>query len=692
MDDDGDDNYAPNEDGLLSGSGNGSGYAQDEDDDILGALSQPVSQLRVSSPLATGASTPASRASPAPRTTTASPPPHVLGQIVEMGFSIPQASAALQATAGPNGTWSVEAALEALVETQQAEAHSSRRRQAEEWGAEVEAEGGGRGESRDRPRQDRPRERATDEVEPRPTGRRAREAAARERETGARQANGGAEASGSGLVSGATAEQAAELFVQAQKQASKIGFSMFKSASAYVAQGKAAVEKALAEQAEAKAKAGGGKAQSGRPKWMTDDIEDDEVPNPTPAAHQRPAATQSGSAGSVRKPPPSLFQDSDDEDKALPQRPFASAPSHPQHSASRQAPPPDTAPAAYKSPWRTAKAAPAPASSLPPAPAPSARRSTPTPSPKPARPPRQAVSVSPAALVSATAHKTKGNDLFKLGRFGDAAAAYSLALADLPAGSLARIPLLSNRAGARLKVGEERVAIEDCSEVIRLILPEGLPGPEGRIDVDGLEQERLSAEVQDVKLVEMLGKALGRRAKAWEAEEQWDKAGQDWELIRKSGEAMTRGAGGPKLVSEGAARCRKATSIPAAAASASATPLHPRSKVVPSKLAVKPSGAAVAAHRANEASAEAEDELRFKIKDSVEARIVEWKAGKEANLRALIASLDTVMWAEVGWVKVGMGELLTEGQVKIRYMKAIAKVHPDKVSCLEVTSLNQYES
>jgi hypothetical protein len=42
--------------------------------------------------------------------------------------------------------------------------------------------------------------------------------------------------------------------------------------------------------------------------------------------------------------------------------------------------------------------------------------------------------------------------------------------------------------------------------------------------------------------------------------------------------------------------------------------------------------------------------------------------------------LDTVLWPEVGWVKVGMGELLTEGQVKIRYMKAIAKVHPDKVS------------
>jgi len=55
---------------------------------------------------------------------------------------------------------------------------------------------------------------------------------------------------------------------------------------------------------------------------------------------------------------------------------------------------------------------------------------------------------------------------------------------------------------------------------------------------------------------------------------------------------------------------------------------------------------------------------------------------KEANIRALIASLETVLWPELGWVKVGMHELVTPSQVKIRYTKAIAKVHPDKVSIL----------
>ncbi|CAG8606776.1 572_t:CDS:2, partial [Acaulospora colombiana] len=92
----------------------------------------------------------------------------------------------------------------------------------------------------------------------------------------------------------------------------------------------------------------------------------------------------------------------------------------------------------------------------------------------------------------------------------------------------------------------------------------------------------------------------------------------------------------------------------------------------------KPSEAAVRLKQA-EAAQEAEDNEKIQLKDSVDARIQNWKGGKEANLRALIASLDTVLWPELGWVKVGMHELVTPSQVKIRYTKAIAKVHPDKL-------------
>lgn len=59
-----------------------------------------------------------------------------------------------------------------------------------------------------------------------------------------------------------------------------------------------------------------------------------------------------------------------------------------------------------------------------------------------------------------------------------------------------------------------------------------------------------------------------------------------------------------------------------------------------------------------------------------------WKKGKETNIRALLSSLDTILWDEFkgDWKPVNLSELITPSQVKIRYMKAIGKLHPDKVS------------
>jgi len=69
--------------------------------------------------------------------------------------------------------------------------------------------------------------------------------------------------------------------------------------------------------------------------------------------------------------------------------------------------------------------------------------------------------------------------------------------------------------------------------------------------------------------------------------------------------------------------------------------------------------------------------------DAVDARLSSWKNGKEENIRALLASLDTVLWDEMvksdrAAVKVGLHELVMPVQVKMKYMKAVARVHPDK--------------
>ena len=83
--------------------------------------------------------------------------------------------------------------------------------------------------------------------------------------------------------------------------------------------------------------------------------------------------------------------------------------------------------------------------------------------------------------------------------------------------------------------------------------------------------------------------------------------------------------------------------------------------------------------KAANAAAEKADDEKFALTDQVDAKLVAWKGTKADNLRALLGSLDKVLWPEAGWNKVNMGDLVMPNKVKIVYMKAIAKVHPDKV-------------
>lgn len=194
-------------------------------------------------------------------------------------------------------------------------------------------------------------------------------------------------------------------------------------------------------------------------------------------------------------------------------------------------------------------------------------------------------------------------------------------------------------------------------------------------------------EGASVDLADALVKARKRRAEAYEGKEKWDLARQDWEAIvaldfagKMRHDAVT-----------GASRCRKMVAAAQASGEGSisagpsaSTPRVVKPKPTPKRPAPRrgptpPSEALNRLKQANEA-AEAEDQARHEMKDAIDARLGTWKNGKETNLRALIASLDSVLWPELGWQKVGMAELVTPNQVKIRYTKAIAKLHPDKVS------------
>uniref|UniRef100_A0AAQ4P5M1 Cyclin-G-associated kinase n=1 Tax=Gasterosteus aculeatus aculeatus TaxID=481459 RepID=A0AAQ4P5M1_GASAC len=67
--------------------------------------------------------------------------------------------------------------------------------------------------------------------------------------------------------------------------------------------------------------------------------------------------------------------------------------------------------------------------------------------------------------------------------------------------------------------------------------------------------------------------------------------------------------------------------------------------------------------------------------DPLKLQILDWIEGKERNIRALLSTLNTVLWeGETRWRPVGMADLVTPDQVKKYYRKAVLIVHPDKAT------------
>ncbi|KKZ68924.1 hypothetical protein EMCG_00095 [[Emmonsia] crescens] len=289
---------------------------------------------------------------------------------------------------------------------------------------------------------------------------------------------------------------------------------------------------------------------------------------------------------------------------------------------------------------------------------------------RPKAPLREIPPVSPSVLTTSHGHRQKGSEAFKRGDYASAHTLYSTALSQLPDKHPITIILLCNRALTELKIGEPKSAIKDADAAMAIIGPSR--GESEKIDLGNGEP------CKDMK--EFFGKALMRKAEALEQLERWPEAAKIWR------DAVEAGHGGSTSI-QGRNRCEKAAGInqPTSRTStpvASTRPAQPRKPATPAARPIrhhaKPAEAVSRLRAANEAADRADNE-KFALSDSVEARITAWKGGRQDNLRALLASLDTVLWPDAAWKKISMAELILPNKVKIQYMKGIAKVHPDKI-------------
>jgi hypothetical protein len=638
-----------------------------DDDDFLGDLAKPVEEVRRPTPVVK-----ASVPEPQLQTISDDPFDKAVAEIVDMGFSAEQARQAL--TESGSGL-DVQAAVGWILNDahrQAKEKQQSRNPSQDNMSSSGDRRAGSRDAStrenipawmRDEGR-DRSQSRRTDSRSP---------------------ANGE---------------------VDISKAAAAVGSNILKTANSFWKTSQKKVQKAVAEFQH--------EADPNQPKWMREALEREQMET---GKHQGTAPEVTHEAllleGGGRPPskkakaPESKLHSGTSRDQSPNIRPSErqiptarwqqTAPSEPRSRISKQAIEEQSA-QAYVSPARRKKATPtaqaqpasepdlftsAPQPKQPPRPAPTQTTSRPlprtttapskpsTPIPvRPKAPPRDIPHLSSIALQSSTQHRLAGTDHFKRGDYAAAHQSYTSSLSSLPESHPITIVLLCNRALTSLKTGIPREAVSDADTALNLIGPSR--GEEETIDLGPGE----GGGKKDMK--EFWGKALMRKAEALEQMEKWREGSEVWKTC------VEAGVGGA-TAAQGRTRCERALAPkPPPSASRTSTP-RPKLKPTSALQDLSASGddsAAVERLRAANKAAEKADDEKFALTDKVDEKISRWRDGKRDNLRALIGSLDMVMWEGSAWKKVGMHELVTNGKVKINYMKAIGKCHPDKVRSL----------
>ncbi|EFX01777.1 uba ts-n domain containing protein [Grosmannia clavigera kw1407] len=268
--------------------------------------------------------------------------------------------------------------------------------------------------------------------------------------------------------------------------------------------------------------------------------------------------------------------------------------------------------------------------------------SRPTPTPRPVqsvrtvRPARQVPVINGLVLKASSQHRSAGAAHFKRGDYAAAHASYTASLVDIPRTHPLLAVLYCNRALTALKTGEPRQAVADADAALAVIGP-------GKGEGESVALEDGTGEMRDLR--DLYGKAMTRKAEALEQMEKWADAAVVWQ------QCVEDGVGGPTAIAG-----RQRSSAPTGYDSEAVQRLRQANK-----------------------AAEREDADKLALTDQVDARVARWRDGKKDNLRALLGSMDAVLWEGSGWNKVGLHELVMPNKVKIAYMRAIAKTHPDKL-------------
>lgn len=263
-----------------------------------------------------------------------------------------------------------------------------------------------------------------------------------------------------------------------------------------------------------------------------------------------------------------------------------------------------------------------------------------------------------------TTLRSKANDAFKLGDYSAAIAHYQDALNILPSEHPLTINLMSNLSLCCSKQGDTQSQLAFAQRGLDIIQKRLAP-------------EEVEREIEQKSVKSYLIKLLVKKSQALESLEKWPEALESYnELINWDSGVATR---------DGRRRCMdamKPKETPKPAATTGTAPLSqraPAAAATPAKKVDIDSSEAVKRMREETSSQTKVDEERLANHDAIQEKIQLWRHGNEANIRALLSTLDKILWPELGWKPINLTDLVLDKKVKMGYMKAVAKVHPDKI-------------
>ncbi|KAI9298226.1 TPR-like protein [Neoconidiobolus thromboides FSU 785] len=285
--------------------------------------------------------------------------------------------------------------------------------------------------------------------------------------------------------------------------------------------------------------------------------------------------------------------------------------------------------------------------------------------------PKDSIIIDNAQLNLVENIKNEGNHYFKLGQFTRSIENYTKAIESIPNEHSSLIVIYNNRANSYSKMGNFKNSLNDSELALKII---------GE-DYEYVPKQKLEGKA-GLNLKDYYVKGMLRKAEALEALERFKEAEETYAKL-----LFLSNCSAHNKALEGARRCKKGLEMPKLEKKGSeAGGRNDKLDSLLSEFSTDfdkqeiDSSEAVKKIRELENIKNQEETIRIQTIDSIEAKVKSWKSSKEDNLRALLASLDDVLWGELNWKKVPIHDLLDLKKVKRVYMLAIAKLHPDKLT------------